>query len=120
MDITILGEPRFKTPVRRTVSDKIRIPEIIRIDPDRPATSNLSFEMAGPRAMIYFDPKQTRAGIVTCGGLCPGLNNVIRSVFLELHYAYGVEEVLGFRGWLHRTGPCKVKASDPSYPRNCR
>jgi len=39
-----------------------------------------------------------RAGIVTCGGLCPGLNNVVRSLFLELHYGYGVAEVLGFRG----------------------
>ena len=109
MDITTLGEPRFKTPVRRTVSDNIRIPEIIRIDPDRPAASNLTFEMAGPRAMIYFDPKQTRAGIVTCGGLCPGLNNVIRSVFLELHYAYGVEEVLGFRGGYTGLDPAKSK-----------
>ncbi len=88
--------PGLLSPVRRTVSDKIRIPEIIKIDPDKPATSSLSFEMAGPRAMLYFDPEQTRAGIVTCGGLCPGLNNVIRSVFLELHYAYGVKEVLGF------------------------
>ena len=35
---------------------------------------------------------------MTCGGLCPGLNNVIRSLFLELHYGYGVAEVLGFRG----------------------
>ena len=56
------------------------------------------FELAGPRAKLFFDPRQTRAGIVTCGGLCPGLNNVIRSLFLELHYGYGVAEVLGFRG----------------------
>ena len=35
---------------------------------------------------------------MTCGGLCPGLNNVIRSLFLELHYGYGIAEVLGFRG----------------------
>jgi 6-phosphofructokinase 1 len=52
----------------------------------------------GPRAKLFFDPKQTRAGIVTCGGLCPGLNDVIRSLFLELHHAYGVKEVLGFQG----------------------
>ncbi len=109
MDITILGEPRFTSPVKRTVSDRIRIPEIIKIDPDKPATSSLSFEMAGPRAMIYFDPEQTRAGIVTCGGLCPGLNNVIRSVFLELHYAYGVKEVLGFRGGYTGLDPAKSK-----------
>ncbi|HLP76163.1 MAG TPA: ATP-dependent 6-phosphofructokinase, partial [Candidatus Paceibacterota bacterium] len=55
------------------------------------------FETAGARPKIFFDPKRTRAGIVTCGGLCPGLNNVIRSLFLELHFGYGVKEVLGFR-----------------------
>ena len=109
MDITTLGEPRFLSPVKRTVSDKIRIPEIIKIDPDKPATSSLFFEMAGPRAMLYFDPEQTRAGIVTCGGLCPGLNNVIRSVFLELHYAYGVKEVLGFRGGYIGLDPARSK-----------
>jgi 6-phosphofructokinase 1 len=47
---------------------------------------------------LFFDPTQVRAGIVTCGGLCPGLNNVIRSLVLELHYGYGVREILGFRG----------------------
>jgi 6-phosphofructokinase 1 len=56
------------------------------------------FELAGPRAKLFFNPADTRAGIVTCGGLCPGLNDVIRSLFLELHHAYGVKDVLGFRG----------------------
>ncbi|HSW48863.1 MAG TPA: ATP-dependent 6-phosphofructokinase [Bryobacteraceae bacterium] len=58
---------------------------------------DLSFEKAGPREMIYFDPARTVAAIVTCGGLCPGLNNVIRSVFLQLHHNYGVTRVLGIR-----------------------
>ena len=44
-----------------------------------------------------FDPAATRIGIVTCGGLCPGLNSVIRSLFLQAKYIYGVEDVLGFR-----------------------
>jgi len=57
----------------------------------------LLFEMAGPREKLFFDPKDTRAGIVTCGGICPGLNTVIRSAFLELHHTYGVKQVLGFR-----------------------
>jgi 6-phosphofructokinase 1 len=60
--------------------------------------SGLQFELAGPRKRIFFDPAKTKAGIVTCGGLCPGLNDVIRSVFLELYYAYGVKEIYGFRG----------------------
>ncbi len=56
-----------------------------------------SFERAGPRAKIFFDPKKTRAGIVTSGGLCPGINNVIRSIVLQCFHKYGVKSVLGFR-----------------------
>jgi len=98
MNVSILGKPRFPSPIRRTVSDHARIPaEIVRV-PDAPPAAELLFELAGPRDKLFFDPKQTRAGIVTCGGLCPGLNDVIRSLFLELHHAYGVKEVLGFRG----------------------
>ena len=55
-----------------------------------------SFELAGPRRHIVFEPAYSSCGIVTCGGLCPGLNNVIRSVVLTLTYAYGVQRVLGF------------------------
>jgi 6-phosphofructokinase 1 len=54
-----------------------------------------SFELAGPRRKIYFDPSKTKCAIVTCGGLCPGINDVIRSLVLELHYAYGVENIYG-------------------------
>ncbi len=89
-----LGEPRFASTHSHTINDDIRIPERIETG----AEPGLQFEHAGPRAKLFFDAKQTRAGIVTCGGLCPGLNNVIRSLFLELHYGYGVPEVLGFRG----------------------
>jgi 6-phosphofructokinase 1 len=81
----------------RFVSDECFVPEqIIR---GRPVQGeDRGFELAGPRAKLFFNPKRTRAGIVTCGGLCPGLNNVIRSLFNELHHAYGVPEVLGFQG----------------------
>jgi 6-phosphofructokinase 1 len=98
MKITTLGEPRFKSPVGRNVDEEIRVPEKILRDPKVPATPELLFELAGPRTKLFFDPKETCAGIVTCGGLCPGLNDVIRSVFLELHFIYGVKKVLGFRG----------------------
>jgi len=57
----------------------------------------LSFEKAGPREFIFFDPANTKAAIVTCGGLCPGLNNVIRSIVMELHYRYGVRNIVGFQ-----------------------
>jgi 6-phosphofructokinase 1 len=98
MNVTLLGEPRFLSPMRRPVRDDLRVPEVIVRDPKSAASPELLFELAGPRAKLFFDPKRTRAGIVTCGGLCPGLNDVIRSLFLELHHAYGVKEVLGFRG----------------------
>ncbi|MCU0597476.1 MAG: ATP-dependent 6-phosphofructokinase [Desulfobacterota bacterium] len=55
------------------------------------------FETAGPREKIYFDPSKLKCGIVTCGGLCPGLNDVIRAIVLGLFYHYGVKTVFGFR-----------------------
>ncbi len=55
------------------------------------------FELAGPREKLFFEPARTKVAIVTCGGLCPGLNNVIRSVYLQLHYHYGVPAVMGIR-----------------------
>jgi 6-phosphofructokinase 1 len=59
--------------------------------------SDLIFERAGAREHIFFDPAKTRAAIVTCGGLSPGLNNVIRTLYFELSRNYGVREVLGIR-----------------------
>ncbi|MCB1142780.1 MAG: ATP-dependent 6-phosphofructokinase [Leptospiraceae bacterium] len=55
------------------------------------------FEQSGPFEKIFFDPAETTAGIVTCGGLCPGINDVIRAIFMELTYRYQVKKVLGFR-----------------------
>jgi 6-phosphofructokinase 1 len=94
MNTPNLGKPRFASRFTQTTSDELRVPERIELG----AEPGPSFEVAGPRAKLFFDPKQTRAAIVTCGGLCPGLNNVIRSAFFELHHGYGVAEVLGFRG----------------------
>ncbi|HVU52830.1 MAG TPA: ATP-dependent 6-phosphofructokinase [Polyangia bacterium] len=56
-----------------------------------------SFELAGPRDRTFFEPATLSAGIVTCGGLCPGINNVVRGLVLELTHAYGVPEIHGFR-----------------------
>ncbi|KQC30075.1 ATP-dependent 6-phosphofructokinase [Flagellimonas eckloniae] len=55
----------------------------------------LCFEKAGPRQNIHFDPENSTAAIVTCGGLCPGINNVIRGIVMALHYFYGVKKILG-------------------------
>ena len=56
-----------------------------------------SFERAGPRSKIFYDPEEVKAGIVTCGGICPGLNDVIRSVVLELEHWYKVRKIIGFK-----------------------
>ena len=79
------------------ISDKTRVRHQVEIAPGEPVDADTFFEKAGPRQKIFFDPRKTRAAIVTCGGLCPGLNNVIRSAFLELHHNYGAREVLGIR-----------------------
>jgi 6-phosphofructokinase 1 len=60
--------------------------------PDEP-----KFQAAGPREKLFFDPASVTAGIITCGGLCPGLNDVIRTITLTLLWQYGVKSVLGFR-----------------------
>jgi len=54
-------------------------------------------EMAGPRQHVFFNPSAIACGIVTCGGLCPGINDVIRAITLSLHHHYGVSRVYGFR-----------------------
>lgn len=56
-----------------------------------------SLEVAGPRRKIFFEPSRVRMGIVTCGGLCPGLNNVIRSLVMAASFHYGVRKIFGFR-----------------------
>ena len=69
-------------------------------DPESQALEGVprpGFEFAGPRRKIFFDPSKCRAAIVTCGGLCPGLNDVIRGLTIELAQRYGVTHVYGFR-----------------------
>jgi len=55
-----------------------------------------TMELAGPREKIFFDPSKLKCGIVTCGGICPGVNEVIRSLVMSLFYHYGVKSVFGF------------------------
>jgi 6-phosphofructokinase 1 len=77
-----------------------------------------AFELAGPRDKIFFDPRTVRCGIITCGGLAPGLNNVIRGIVLELWAAYGVRQILGFRfgyeGLISRFGHLPVTLTPES------
>jgi 6-phosphofructokinase 1 len=57
----------------------------------------VSFEKAGPKEMIFFEPAKTKVAIVTCGGLCPGVNNVIRALVNQLNYRYGITRILGIK-----------------------
>src|SRR5215813_2191314 len=97
MNIPVLGAARFQSPLKRWVNESERIPDTILRTVDARPEDGLLFELAGARQHLFFDPPDTRAGIVTCGGLCPGLNDVIRSLFYEMHHAYGAREMLGFR-----------------------
>ena len=69
-----------------------RIKQMIQSGQEPPA-----FEMSGPREKIYFDPSKLRCALVTCGGLCPGLNDIIRAIVLELYYGYGVRNIYGIQ-----------------------
>ena len=97
MQVPVLGPAHYPSPLKRWVNDTERVPAaIVRTAKTHP-TDDLHFELAGPRETLFFHPAETRAGIVTCGGLSPGLNDVIRSLFYEMHHGYGAKEVLGFR-----------------------
>lgn len=65
----------------------------IVVHPDSPRGTH--FRRAGPRQRVYFDSDDVVACIVTCGGLCPGLNTVIREIVCGLSYMYGVKKILG-------------------------
>lgn len=66
--------------------------------------NNLSFEKSGPRKKIYFNPRNVKVAIVTCGGLCPGLNSVIRGLVRQLWNRYEVKNIVGIRYGYHGLG----------------
>jgi 6-phosphofructokinase 1 len=98
MTITTLGKPGFPSPLATGDASEILVPAHIQWPGGKLPDDLMLFEKSGPRAKLFFNPAVTRAAIVTCGGLCPGLNNVIRSVTRELRRGYGVTSVLGIRG----------------------
>jgi len=104
LDFTIakLGECRIQSPMSgvRFTRDDERVlyhSTLQEITPwlERGAVPP-AMESAGPREMLFFDPAKLTCGIVTCGGLCPGLNNVIRAIVRSLRLDYGVTRVIGF------------------------
>jgi 6-phosphofructokinase 1 len=98
-EVTTLGSCTIDSPIRGvfTVSD-----DAVLVDPTRSGCAACQgqppmIEMAGPRRRIFFEPSAVRAAIVTCGGLCPGLNDVVRALTMVLWHRYGVREILGLR-----------------------
>jgi len=102
-EIQSLGVPSIPSPITVSyfTSDKRRIiydQDVLHLARHRwDQAPPLSVEVAGPREMIYFDPPKTKAAIVTCGGLCPGINDVIRAIVMELYHRYGVHNILGIK-----------------------
>jgi 6-phosphofructokinase 1 len=92
---------REDSPVYKFVDDSERIIYDVSVENFNRCIESgelpVSFEKAGPREYLYFEPAKTKVAIVTCGGLCPGLNNVIRSLVNELYYRYGISRILGIK-----------------------
>jgi 6-phosphofructokinase 1 len=104
--VPTLGPPRLRSPLNLSttrgdgIGDFIPADARVILEPVFHANQPLvddSLELAGPREQIFFDPAASKAAIVTCGGLCPGINNVIRTAVFELMHNYGVPDVLGIR-----------------------
>ena len=70
-------------------------------------SSDITFELAGPRDHLYFNPADIKSAIVTCGGLCPGINNVIRSIVMQTWYRYGSRSILGIKYGYSGLNPVK-------------
>ena len=98
-----LGKATFNSPLKGKVSRFYNGEAVARQDRSYELSSleNISdieyFELAGPREKLFFNPKEVTVGIVTCGGLCPGLNDVIRALTFCALESYGVKRVLGFK-----------------------
>ena len=111
-DFTIenLGECKIKSPIELStvvgngtanyVKDSSFVRTAVNVydtSKNDPLDSSNLMQKAGPREYIYFSPDEVKAGICTCGGLCPGLNDVIRAVVRCLWNRYGVRDIRGFQ-----------------------
>ncbi len=99
--VKTLGICKYDSPLNLPealyVSDEVRLRYSAEIPNEMGIDADVGFEKAGPRKKIFFNPAETRAAIVTCGGLSPGINDVTRSVVMQLYYKYRVQNILGVR-----------------------
>ncbi len=107
-NIKYIGEPTRHSPLHdfgpshvhfRPDDDRVLMNDSVASFEEHRASgaAPVSFELAGPRKKIFFDPTRSTAAIVTCGGLCPGLNDVIEGIVNELYKVYGTTRIFGFR-----------------------
>ena len=118
VEVKVLGRCRHPSPLAHRLAraaihyvgeaDRVllddRLSRVVATHGHEPSRAP-TFELAGPRDHIFFDTRRLRCGIVTCGGLCPGVNNVIRGLVLELTQGYGVQNIVGFRYGYRGLGP---------------
>ncbi|XAR53402.1 6-phosphofructokinase [Bertholletia excelsa] len=88
--------PAFSVVKQYFVHVDDTVPEKVVVHRNSPRGTH--FRRAGPRQKVYFRSDEVHACIVTCGGLCPGLNTVIREIVCSLYHMYGVKKVLGING----------------------
>ena len=103
LDVEVLGECKIESPIRNREfidsNERILITENASILKQITGSMKAppSFERAGPRRKIFHDPSWSRVGIVTAGGLCPGLNHVIKGLVEILMFDYGIKTIYGIR-----------------------
>jgi len=124
--IKTLGKPNLKSPLNLSTKngdklvnytdDNERIiyyNELSQLKKFKTIAETPMLEKAGPREYIYFNPAQTKCAIVTCGGLAPGINDVIRGIVMELYWVYGVSSILGikfgYRGFISKYGYAPIE-----------
>lgn len=98
-EISNLGPAVHPSPLRleRFMEEGVRVLRARHASEDEDVGEGVSYEQAGPREHLFFAAGTPRCGILTAGGLCPGMNDVISSLVLELWHAYGAREILGLR-----------------------
>jgi len=104
-EIPVVGEAKIKNPIKfgRFIDEddavlvNISRRSVDAIGKSKKAPKHLYFEPAGPRSKVYYDTSKTKCAVVTCGGLCPGLNDVIRAIVMTAHHQYNVPSVLGIK-----------------------
>ena len=95
-----LGTPTIPSPLAKglfVAGEDVVLVDIGRHGCSEEGGPRAAFELAGPREMLFFDPAKVKCGVVTCGGLCPGVNDVIRAIVMEAHHYYRVPSIMGFR-----------------------